>query len=202
MFEAYASTTAWLIAEGLASLDPTLRDHILERWRDERDHGPSLVRDGGCDVRLGRVSVGMVARAALLEWLPLARRELAVYEGGLFEDEPAHAITLLVRPPTIWSLDDARLAARLHPLGRRFDPERFAAIERHARERTGVEQLTRVREAVGRIEVQLPVAAFPVASALVAAGCAVVAADESWSRLVAARQLARYASSAVVAAFA
>ena len=98
---------------------------------------------------------GPTERAALLAWLPLTDRELAVYEGGLFEDAPAHAIALLVRPPTIWALDEAIDAERLFPRGTRFAPERFAAIERHAYGRIRAEHLTRLRRAVARIAAQL-----------------------------------------------
>ena len=106
-FDARASVTAWLIGAGLEALDPDRRQNVIEGWNAYRDHGPRLVGDGGCDVRLGRGGVGARERAALLEWLPLTDRELAVYEGGLFEDAPTHAIALLVRPPTIWAFDEA-----------------------------------------------------------------------------------------------
>ena len=55
------------------------------------------------------------------------------------------------------------------------------------------------RDAARRIEAQLPVAGFPAASATVAVGCAVVAADDEWCTAIAARQLARYAASDRVA---
>ena len=134
-------------------------------------------------------------------WLPLTDLELAVYEGGLFEDAPAHAVALLVRPPTIWSLAEAVAAEQQFPRGRRFTPRRFAAIERHAYGRIRADHLTRLRWAMTRIAAQLPTAGLPVASATVAAGCALVAEDDSRARAVAARQLARYASSALVGAY-
>ena len=198
-FDARASVTAWLIGAGLEALDPDRRRNVIEGWNAYRDHGPRLVGDGGCDVRLGRGGVGARERAALLEWLPLTDRELAVYEGGLFEDAPTHAIALLVRPPTIWALDEAIDAERLFPRGARFAPERFAAIERHAYGRIRAEHLARLRRAVARIVAQLPAAGLPVASATIASGCELVADDDGRARAVVARQLARYASSALVA---
>jgi hypothetical protein len=197
-FDARASVTAWLLGEGLESLDAERRRSIMEAWNAYRDHGPRLVGDGGCDVRLGRGGVGAPEWAALLEWLPLTDRELAVYEGGLFEDAPAHAVALLVRPPTIWGLAEAVDAERRFPRGTRFAPTRFAAIERHAAGRVRAEHLARLRRAVIRIAAQLPAAGLPRASATVASGCALVAADDSRARAVVARQLARYASSALV----
>ena len=199
-FDACASATAWLIGEGLESLDPERRRRVLEGWSGYRDHGAPLVGDAGCDVHLGSVEVEAAERAALLSWLPITNRDLAVYEGGLFEGTPAHAIALLVRPPTIWSLDEALLVEQLIPRGRHFAPDRFVAIERHACSRTGVEHVARLRRVVARIAAQLPDAALPVARATVAAGSALVAADDAWARWAAARQLARYASSEVVAA--
>ena len=197
-FDARASVTAWLIGAGLEALDPGRRQNVIERWSTYRDHGPRLVGDGGCDVRLGRGRVETRERAALLEWLPLTDRELAVYDGGLFEDAPTHAIALLVRPPTIWGLDEAIDAERLFPRGTRFAPARFAAIERHGFRRIRAEHLARLRRSVARIAAQLPADGLPVASATVAAGCALVAADDARARAVVARQLARYASSALV----
>ena len=197
-FDAHASATAWLIGEGLEALDPDRRRDVRLAWSAYRDHGPRLVGDGGCDVRLGSAAVGTAERAALLEWLPLTERELAVYEGGLFEDAPARAMALLLRPPTIWPLEEALLAEQQFPRGTRFRPDRFAAIEHYAYERIRAEHLIRLRRAVARIAEQLPVAALPAASATVASGCALIAADDARGRAVVARQLARYASSALV----
>src|SRR4051794_7609430 len=185
-FDARASVTAWLIGEGLSALDPDSRRRIIDRWHAYRDHGPRLVGDNGCDIRLGRAAVDAAERAALLLWLPLTERELAVYDGGLFEDAPAHAIALLVRPPTIWALDEAIEAERRFPRRGRIAPERFATIERLAHEWTGDEHLRRVRRAVARIADQLPAPGLPVASATVLSGCARVAADDADARAVAA----------------
>ncbi len=80
-FDARASVTAWLIGAGLEALDPDRRQNVIEGWNAYRDHGPRLVGDGGCDVRLGRGGVGARERAALLEWLPLTDRELARLRG-------------------------------------------------------------------------------------------------------------------------
>ena len=71
-----------------------------------------------------------------------------------------------------------------------------AFSKRH--ERIRAEHKTRLRRAVARIASQLPVAALPVASATVVSGCALIAADDGRARAVVARQLARYASSALV----
>jgi len=199
-FDARASATAWLIGAGLQSLDAERRRTVLEGWHAYRDHGPRLVGDSGCDIRLGRAGVDSAERVALLAWLPLTDRELAVYEGGLFEDAPAHAVALLVRPPTIWSLAEAVAAEQRFPRGGRFTPPRFAAIERHAYEHIRAGHLARLRQALARVAAQLPASGLPVASATVAAGCTLVAADDSRARAVVARQLARYACSALVGA--
>jgi hypothetical protein len=158
-----------------------------------------MIADGGCDVVIGGAVVTGAVRMALLEWLPLSRDDLAVYEGGLFRDVPANALTLLVRPPTIWSIDEAVVAGRLFPGGPRFEPGRFDALERYACGCLGTEHLARLRDAVAKIEMQLPLEGLPVASATVAAGCAVIADDHDWCEAITARQLVRYATSARVA---
>ena len=197
--DARESATAWIVWEGLEALGPVGRQHVLDGWRAHRqDRVGALVTDGGCEVSIGGVPVPGPLRLALLQWLPLARSELAVYEGGIFRDAPARALTLLIRPPTIWPAAEAVAAERLHPRGPRFEPERFQALERHALGRVRSTHLGRLRDAVARIERQLPVAELPVARSTVAAGCAVLAADDQWCKALAARQLARYASSGAV----
>ena len=197
--DARASATAWIVSEGLEPLGPAGRQRILDGWRAHRhDRVGALVGESGCEVTIGGTPTTGALRLALLRWLPLAHGELAVYEGGLFRDAPARALTLLVRPPTIWPAGDAVTADRLFPGGPRFEPERFHALEQHALGRVRSTHLERLRDAVARIERQLPVAGFPVASSIVAAGCAVLAADDEWCTALAARQLARYAASCAV----
>jgi hypothetical protein len=199
-FDPRASVTSWIVEEGLELLDPAERQRVVDRWRIPRQgSSASLIADGGCDVLIGGAVVTGAVRMALIEWLPLSRDDLAVYEGGLFRDVPANALTLLVRPPTIWSIDEAVIADSLHPRGPRFEPSRFAALERYARGRLGTEHLARLRDAAAKIELQLPIEGLPFASTTLAAGCAVIADDDDWSEAIAARQLARYATSARVA---
>jgi hypothetical protein len=199
-FDPRATVTAWIVEEGLKLLDPAERQRVVAGWRIPRqDSWASMIADGGCDVLIGGAVVTGAVRMALIEWLPLSRDDLAVYEGGLFRDVPAKALTLLVRPPTIWSIDEAAIADSLFPRGPRFEPGRFDALERYACRRLGGEHLARLRDAAAKIEMQLPIEGLPVASATVAAGCAVIANDDDWSEAIAARQLARYATSARVA---
>ncbi len=198
-FDARASATTWILEGGLKLLATRERQRIVDSWSvPHRNLCPSLVTDGGCDVRIRDAVVTGVVRVALLDWLSLSRTDLAVYETGLFRGTPVRALTLLVRPPTIWSIDEALIADHLFPRGRGFEPERFDALEQYARGRLGSEQLTRLREATARVERQLPVERFPRASATVGAGCTVIARDDEWCATIAALQLARYASSALI----
>jgi hypothetical protein len=199
-FDPRASVTTWIVEEGLKLLDPAERQRVVDSWRIPRkDSRPSIIADGGCDVLVGGAVVTGAVRMALIEWLPLSRTDLAVHEGGLFRDVPANALTLLVRPPTIWSIDEAVIADSLFPRGPLFEPRRFDALERLARGCLVSEHLARVRNAAAKIEIQLPIEGLPLASATVAAGCAVIADDDDWCAAIAARQLARYAMSARVA---
>ncbi len=194
--DARASATAWIVSEGLQPLDQADRQRVLDGWRAHRDVCEGMrITDGGCEVRIGGATVTGTVRAALLEWLPLSPTDLVVAERGLWRDAPAKALTLLVRPPTIWPAHEAVTADRLFPRGPQFEPERFAALERHALGRVGESHLSLLRKAAGRIERQLPAAGLPVASSIVAAGCAVLMADDEWCTALAARQLARYATS-------
>ena len=136
-----------------------------------------LVVDDGCDVRL-RGGVHDAVRVALLEWLPLTPSELRVVEreGGCVP--PTFALAALVRPPTIWTIEEALAAARTQ-----LDDE----------------VLRRLRGSAARLAWQLPVTAFPVARAAAARGCDAVAADDDLCASVAFALLARYAASALVA---
>jgi hypothetical protein len=194
----HASATAFLITRALSRLDAVEQRRIVDGWRT---HGGELiaplVTDEGCDVRIARTGVGEGTRAALLAWLPLAPGELAVFEGGLLRDTPADAVALLLRPPLIWSLHEALLVGTHNPPHALFDPGWFAALERGARERVRPRHLHRVRRDVERIGAQLPVEGLPIATATVAAGCAVIAGDDAVCSEIAATQLARYAVSEV-----
>ena len=89
-------------------------------------------------------------------------------------------------------------AARLHPGGPRFEPGRFAALERDGRKGMRPRHFRRLRAAAARIERQLPLAGFPVTSATLAAGCGAIRTDDESCAAIAARELARYAMSARV----
>ena len=138
-----------------------------------------LVVDDGCDVRF-RGGVQDAVRVALLEWLPLTTGELHAAEDGLPYDLPMQALAVVVRPPTIWTTEEA-LAATV-------------------RVRLGDEHLGRLRGAAVGLMRQLPVAEFPVAGSTIARGCAAIAADDDACAAVARALLARYAASAFVAA--
>ena len=198
-FDASASATTWILEKGLKLLGARERRRIVESWSVLQSSGrPSLIIDGGCDVRIGDTVVTGAVRVALLAWARLSGNDLAVYEAGLFRDAPANALTLLVRPPTIWSIEEALIADRRFPRSPRFEPARFDALERYARGHLRSEHLESLRGAVARVAMQLPVERFPAASGTVAAGCALIARDDEWCAVIAARQFARYATSALV----
>lgn len=160
----------------IATLERPVRRLSRQAERRLRSLAP-LVVDDGCDVRL-RGGVQDAVRVALLEWLPLTTSELRAVEAGRRHDAPAHALAALVRPPTIWTMGEALAAA--------------------SRTRLDDEHLRRLRGVAARLERQLPVTGFPVASAAVARGCAAVAADDDVCATVALALLARYAASALV----
>jgi hypothetical protein len=193
-----ASATAFLLTRALTRLGAVDQRQIVDGWRTQRGRSDAqLVIDEGCDVRIVHTRVGEGARVALLAWLPLAPAEVAVFEGGLLREGPADAVALLLRPPLIWSLHETLLAGTPVPRRSYFDPVWFTELERGAHDRVRPRHLHRLRHAVERIEAQLPVEGLPIASATVAAGCAVITRDDAWCKTIAARQLARYTVSEV-----
>jgi hypothetical protein len=200
VFDARASATTWILDQGLRPLSAAEQERIVIGWRAlASDASSPLICDEGCQVRIGCIAIAGAAGSAILEWLPLSRTDLAVCEGGLFQNDPAGALALLVRPPTIWSRDDALIADSLFSRVSGFEPARFDALVQLARRCVRNEHLARVRRAVARIGRQIPVEGLPCSSATVAAGCAVIARDDARCAELAARCLARYASSALVA---
>lgn len=137
-----------------------------------------LVVDDGCDVRV-RGGVPDAVRVALLEWLPLTRFELRRLEEGHAGWASAGALAAVLRPPTIWTTEEALAAA----WPRHVDPE----------------HLQRLRAAAARLERQLSVTGWPGASAALTRGCATVAADDDLCASVALALLARYEESAIMA---
>ena len=191
----------------------------LERpvWRASRPHPPDrrapaaerverrlqsvipLVVDDGCDVRLRGLRHADAVRVSLLEWLPLTRGDLLVYEGGLHRDTSADALAALVRPPTIWTTSEALLAARLVSVAPENEQRRHDALVEYAFMQLADVHLRRLRRIAARFAPQLPVHELPRASATIALGCAAVANDDETCAAAAATHLARYATSAFVA---
>ena len=136
-----------------------------------------LVVDDGCDVRV-RGGVEDAVRVALLEWLPLTTGELRAATARLPCDLPVHALATVVRPPTIWTTEEA-----LAPTARVRD-----------------EHLERLRGAAERLVRQLPAGGSPEVSSAIARGCVAVAADDDACAEAARAVLARYAASGFVAA--
>ena len=183
------------VEDGLTLLDSAERRRIVSSWRDPYpDRWAAMIADGGSETLIERAVVAGAVRVAILERCPLPREALAVFEGGLFGNLPANALTLLAPPQGTWSIDEAIAADGIVPGGPRFEPARFDALERYAQGCVASEHVERLRAAASRIEMQLPVVGLPRASATLAAGCATIAADDGWCAAIAARQLALYAS--------
>lgn len=160
-----------------------------DRRREPPTPRRSLVVDHGCDVRLAHVRLEPDVVMALLEWLPLAHGDLAFLERGA-PRAPVTALGAVLRPPTIWSPVEALAArSRVHDA---------PGLERYAARRVTPLHVKRLRRAVARIATQLPLAGLPRASAVVAAGCATLLADEIAGAEAAAEQLVRYATSDLI----
>jgi hypothetical protein len=188
VFDAFADHTAKEFPRCEARLPTGIwRDLYPERWA-------AMVADGGDESLIERAATVRAVRVAILERIPLAHATVAGFERGLHADLPANALTLIVPPPSIWSIDEAVEAAAACPGGRRFEPARFDALERHAGGRVTEAHVSRLRAAALRIAVQLPVEGLPVAGATLAAACTVISEEEGWCTAIAARHLALYAS--------
>ena len=194
-----ASASTWILSRALDRLDPAARRRVADGWRlHDRGRERTLVVDEGCDVR-GLGPAADEARSALLAWLPPTRADLVLFEGGLCADDPLDALALLLRPPTIWPRERALTAARLQGGLQRFEPLRFERIERRAVPAVGSAELDRARAATRCLREQLPAhAGLSVARSTVEAGCLAVETSDARCAEVAARQLARYATSRIV----
>ena len=172
---------------------PTGGRRSCRRWSAYRDHGPRLVGDGGCDVRLGRGGgrhggAGGAARVAAAHG-PRARPST---RAGCSRTRPPMRSRCSCGRRRSGPSTRRSQAERLFPRGRRFEPDRFAAIERHA-----------LRADTRRAPGPAPPRRRPDRGAAAGgrrsrsrarpspSGCALVAADDGRGRAVVARQLAR-----------
>ena len=95
---------------------------VIEGWSAYRDHGPGSSVDGGCDVRLGRVVVGAGAGLRCSRGCRSRSSSWPSTRAGCSTDDPARAIALLLRPPTIWSLERGAPGRAAVPRGRASRP--------------------------------------------------------------------------------
>lgn len=208
VLEAYAASTASeldpaepavpvdAVEAGLLLLSAAERRRLVDTWVAAYHDRWRRIVEPVDDVQLVEraVTAGAV-RMLLLEHRPLPAALFALLEGGTFRHYPANALTLLVPPPAVWSMDEACAVLLLLPRPARFDPGWFDAVEGHAGGCVGPEHVERLRRAGSRIAAQLPVVGLPRATETVAAGIAEIDADEGWAGAIAARLLALYASS-------
>lgn len=183
------------VEEGVSIVSESEWRRLIDSWAtsypDRWDAIVRLVRDARA---VERAAVAGAVRVTILELRPLPAAAFAPLEGGVFRQLPANALTLLVPPPAVWSMDEACAALLLLPRTVRFDPAWFDAVERHAEGCVGPEHVGRLRRAGDRLADQLPVAGMPRASTTVAEGIAVISSDDGWAAAIAARLLALYAA--------
>ncbi len=165
-------------------------------WRERRlrDVRP-LVVDSGCDLRRDMGCRDERVRGALLDWLPLSPAEVRPHADDCEEQPSLIDLGTLVRPPTIWPLEEAAGAARM--FGRERAP--FAWLVAHARSRVEDVHLLRVRGRAAWIARQVSAGEVLPAASAFSAWCALIDHDEEACAAVAAVALARYALSEVVA---
>lgn len=166
------------MSAGIAEFPPLAVPRFRRFGDHRREDERPLAVDNGCAVQIGEVWIAGSDALELLEWLPLPTADLATIERGSFEREPLAGVALLMRPPTIWSFDEASGFDSLCTV----DESRLRAT----------------RRAICLIEAQLPVCGFPRANAVVARDCGLVASDDGWCGKLARVQLARYRASAAV----
>ena len=136
---------------------------------------------------------------ALLAWLPLSLAELVQDEDGRDAKPSAFRLAALVRPPTVWPLDEAADAARTFGSARPLARAPWAWLVAHARSRVDDVHLARVRGRAARIASQLAGPELAPGASAIAARCALIEHDEEALATVAAVALGRYALSEVVA---
>jgi len=192
--------TTDLIEEGLTLLDDGERRRIVESWSlVYPDRWGALVADGGSEPLIWRAVVCGAVGVAILERCPSPTMAFLPYEGGFHQDVPANALTLAIQPPSVWSIDEAVVAASLHPKrSKDFDPDWFDATADYGARSMRDGHRLRFRSAVGRIEAQLPIVGLPNATQLVRDGCVVLLGDDGWCNAIGGRLLALYADSPLV----
>jgi hypothetical protein len=194
------------VEEGFALLDEPERRRIVASWTEPyRDRWEAMLADGGRALPMERALIAGAVRMAIADHVPPAYERFALLEGGMLRSHPADALSILVPPSAIWSIDEAVWATLLVPPASAsasasesdFD-RRMAALERRTPACVGGEHTERVRAAAARLRASLPVVGLPRASATAAAGCDDVRRDDAICSAIAARLLALYAMSPAV----
>ena len=189
-----------MLDEGVALVDEAEARALVRDWIDVYpDRWASIVHTGGDE----RAAVEAVVRGAV---------EVAVYEHATTPQEllvkleaeplPAGAALALVLPPFfVWSLLEAH-AAVAAASGRGGAVELLQPVEEVAYALIRVDHEQRVRRLAGRVEAELPFAAYPSASDQLAEGSRQARSDVAFVRAVAALMLAAYVQHLAPASFA
>jgi hypothetical protein len=183
------------VEEGIALVSTADRRRLIEGWATSYpDRWEAIVGLVGDTDLAERAVVAGTVRVTILDHRRLPAAAFAPLEGGTFRKLPANALTLLVPPQAVWSMDEACVTLRLLPRSDVFNPAWFEAVERHGEGCVGPEHVERLRRAGARLATQLPLHGMPRATATLREGIRVIDTDEGWAEAIAVRLLALYAS--------
>jgi hypothetical protein len=148
----------------------------------------AVARHSGGDVeRAEHALVVGALRAGIAERQPTPHDRFALLEDGRLSS-PHLALAVVLPPQLVWSIDEAN-AASVARDGRRRPRARIDAVERVAYALMTFEHIARTRAVCLRLARELPVAAFPNASELLAGATHGVEHDIHLARTTAAALL-------------
>jgi hypothetical protein len=177
-----------LLESGLAQIDREEWQRTVESWTlPYADRWQSLVTAAGDVERAEQALLVGALRVGIAERQPTPHDRFALLEDGRLSS-PHLALAVVLPPQLVWSIDEAN-AASVARHGRRRPRARMDAVERVAFALMTFEHIVRTRAVCRRLARELPVAAFPTASNVLAGATRGVEQDIDLARSAAAALL-------------
>jgi hypothetical protein len=180
-----------ILEQGLALVDDDKRMGVVELWAAPyADRWASLIRASGDADAAERALVAGALRAAIAERQPTPRELVEPLDDGALRRSPFAALSVVLPPMFVWSVDEAR-AAEVAASQRR-GRHRTEAVEEVAYALMTFAHIRRTSDLVARLAAELPFAGLPEASRTLVRACGEVEQGLDAARATTAALLIAY----------
>lgn len=159
------------LEHGLALVDGEARRRVIELWAvPYADRWASLVHASGDADAAERALLAGALRAAIAERQPTPRELVEPLEGGALRRSPFAALSAVLPPMFVWSVDELR-AAQVAASQQRKPRHGMDAVEEVAYALMTFPHVERTSAMAARLAAELPFAGLPEASRTLAHAC-------------------------------